>query len=99
MTVATNRQNTSIVLVEVVTVVVAVLISSVIGVAGSDQRAFANKDEGNKNGQKISQSDGSIHYIIICETTGTNSPITDHSCNNQLADGNGVPMIIPLVFG
>jgi hypothetical protein len=154
MTVATNRQNTSIVLVKIVTVVVAVLISSVIAVAGSDQMAFANKDEGNKNGQKISQSDGSTQYIIICQTTGTNSPITDHSCNNQLTstktnsgvstgyvpvkknygqkisqsdgstqyiiicqttgtnspitdhscnnqltDGNGVPLIIPLVFG
>jgi hypothetical protein len=156
MTVATNRQNTSIVLVQVVTVFVAVFASSTMAVAGSDQMAFANKHEGNKDGQKISQNDGnrriqyiiicqttgtnspitdhscdnqltstktnsgvstgyvpmkkiygqkisqndeSIQYIIICQTTGTNSPITDHSCDNQLTDGNGVPLIIPLVFG
>jgi hypothetical protein len=101
MTVATNRQNTSIVLVEVATVFVAVFASSVVAVAGSDQKAFANKHEGNKDGQIISQNDGnrSVQYIIICQTTGTNSPITDHSCNNQFTDGNGVPLIIPLVFG
>jgi hypothetical protein len=101
MTVATNRQNTSIVLVEVIAVVVAVFASSAMAVAGSDQMAFANKHEGNKDGQKISQNDGnrSTQYIIICQTTGTNSPITDHSCNNQFTDGNGVPLIIPLVFG
>jgi hypothetical protein len=157
MTVATNRQNTSIVLVEVIAVVVAVFASSTMAVTGSDQMAFANKHEGNKDGQKISQSDGnrsiryiiicqtrgtnspitdhscnnqltstktnsgvstgyltmkknygqkisenddgSIRYIIICQTRGTNSPITDHSCNNQLTDGNEVPLIIPLVFG
>ena len=86
MTVATNRQNTSIVLVQVVTVFVAVFASSAMAVAGSDQMAFANKHEGNKDGQKISQNDGNrrIQYIIICQTTGTNSPITDHSCDNQL---------------